>query len=61
MGERWRLAYIALTAVVVALAITSAVYSAGRPPKPTPSATLYATSAMPSEFPAQQRWWRSAN
>ena len=47
MGERWRMAYIALTAVVVALAIASAILSAGRR-APSPSEALYTPSAMPS-------------
>ena len=53
MGERFRVGFIALTVVVVALAIVSAIFSAVRPKPPqsplyTPPATL---SPSPSPWP----------
>jgi LysM repeat protein len=51
MGERWRMAYIALTAVVVALAIASAILSAARPKSPQ-SEALYTPGATPSPSPS---------
>jgi LysM repeat protein len=56
MGDRWRIGYIALTAVVVVLAIGSAVYSATKP-IPTPSEALYTPYAIvsPSPKPAVTR------
>jgi hypothetical protein len=52
MGERWRTAYIVLTAVVVTLAIASAIYSAARP-KSSPGEALYTprVSLSPSPSP----------
>jgi LysM repeat protein len=50
VGDRWRLGFIALTAVVVVLAIGSAVYSSATP-KPTPSEALYTSHAMQSPSP----------
>ena len=51
MGERWRMAYIALTAVVVTLAIASAIFSAARP-KSSPSEALYTPRVTPSPSPS---------
>lgn len=50
MGERWRIGFIALTAVVVALAIASAIFSAATPP-PSHSDARYTPSATPSPSP----------
>ena len=52
MGERWRMVYIALTAVVVGLAIASAILSAGRPKSPQAEA-LYTPSATASHSTAR--------
>ena len=50
MGERFRMGFIALTAVVVALAIASAVFSYARP-EPARSVALNTPSASPSPSP----------
>jgi LysM repeat protein len=50
MGERWRMAYIALTAVVVALAVASAILSVGRP-APLPTDALYTPIATSAPSP----------
>ena len=54
MGERWRTAFIALTAVVVALAIVSAIFSRSGP-APSQSEALYTPSATPSPSPSPTR------
>ncbi len=51
MGERWRMAFIALTAVVVALAIASAIFSPSGP-APSQGEALYTPSATPSPSPS---------
>jgi LysM repeat protein len=51
MGERWRIGLIALTAVVVGLAIASAILSATSP-EPSRSQALYTPSATPSPSPS---------
>ena len=54
MEDRWRTGFIALTAVVVALAVASAILShAG--PAPSQSGALYTPSATPSPSPSPQR------
>jgi LysM repeat protein len=51
MGERLRIGFIALTAVVVALAIASAIFSAARP-APSQGEVRYTPSATPSPSPS---------
>jgi len=52
VGERWRMGYIALTAVVVALAIASAIFSAARPTSPhTEALWTPRTTPSPSTTP----------
>jgi len=51
MGDRWRIGLIALTAVVVGLAIASAILSATSP-EPPRSQALYTPSARPSPSPS---------
>jgi LysM repeat protein len=51
MEDRWRTGFIALTAVVVALAVASAIFShASR--APSQSGALYTPSATPSPTPS---------
>jgi LysM repeat protein len=50
MEDRWRVGFIALTAVVVALAIASAIFSPARP-APSHSYAPYTPSATPSPSP----------
>ena len=50
MGERFRMGFIALTAVVVALAIASAIFSYARP-APSHGEALNTPSASPSPSP----------
>ena len=57
MGERFRVGFIALTVVVVALAIVSAIFSAVRP-KPPQNQALYTPPATlsPSPSPSPSPW-----
>jgi LysM repeat protein len=54
MEDRWRVGFIALTAVVVALAIASAIFSPARP-APSHSYAPYTPSATPSPSPSPRR------
>jgi LysM repeat protein len=54
MEDRWRAGFIALTAVVVALAIASAIFSPART-APSHSYAPYSPSATPSPSPSPRR------
>jgi len=53
MLERWRIGYIALTAIVVTLAMASAILSATGP-KPPQSEALYTHRATPTPSPTRR-------
>jgi LysM repeat protein len=55
MGERFRVGFIALTVVVVGLAIVSAIFSAVRP-KPPQNQALYTPPATLSPSPSPSPW-----
>lgn len=54
MEDRWRVGFIALTAVVVALAIASAIFSPAKT-VPSHSDAPYTPSATPSPSPSPRR------